>query len=138
MKVKGFTLIELLMIVVIIGILVLIAIPTYFSSAEKAKGAAARSVLDNLRKAELQYRAINDIFVDDSGAFSNLEAFDIPAILVNNSGDDGDWQYDCSGAGVDSVLCTATRNGTAPTAYQGQTITMDQDGNLAYSHAVYQ
>ncbi len=138
MKRKGFTLIELLMVVIIIGILVTMAIPNYFQSIERSKGTRSKIICDNLRKAELQYRAINGTFINDSGAFPILVSFDIPAILVTNNGDDGDWTYDVGGSTVDVCVVTATRNMTAPSAYQGATIQMTQDGVINVSNDVYQ
>ena len=52
---RGLTLIEVMIVIVIIGILSSIAIPTYFSSKEKAQIAAAISEIKILEKSIMAY-----------------------------------------------------------------------------------
>ncbi|MBM3248613.1 MAG: prepilin-type N-terminal cleavage/methylation domain-containing protein [Candidatus Omnitrophica bacterium] len=46
---KGFTLVELVMVIVILGILAAIAIPTFFNLQDEAKVAATKGALGGLR-----------------------------------------------------------------------------------------
>ena len=61
---SGMTLIEVMIVVVIIGILSSIAIPTYFSSREKAKIAAAVSEIKLLEKMIRIYNIDHDRYPD--------------------------------------------------------------------------
>ena len=126
MKRKGFTLVELLMVVIIIGILVTLAVPNYYRSVERTKAGKAKAAMDAIRKAELQYRAFNDEYVDQSGAMDELEEYDLPGD-IRDDGNDVDWDYDVSGSSPDSMLITATR---AAGPNSGSSLTMDQDGIL--------
>ncbi|MFH1062552.1 MAG: prepilin-type N-terminal cleavage/methylation domain-containing protein [Candidatus Omnitrophota bacterium] len=122
---KGFTLVELLMVVIIIGILVTLAVPSYYKSIERAKGGKAKSSLRTITNAQIQYRALNDTYVNGAD-LTLLADVDLPAELQDGATGDGDWTYACTSTDITAdVLTTATRN-LGP--YAGDTVTMDQDG----------
>ena len=54
---RGFTLIELLVVLAIIGVLLMIAAPRYFSSVDRSKEAVLRQNLHQMREAIQQYYA---------------------------------------------------------------------------------
>jgi len=56
---KGFTLIELIVIIVILGILAAVAIPTYVDLTTSASNATARGIMGALRGANSLYFASN-------------------------------------------------------------------------------
>ena len=83
-KQKGFTLLELIMVIVIIGILAMLAMPTYFKTVERSRIAEAKKMLGMIRASQLRYYAEHakftsslndlDIEVPASGKFFNFTA----------------------------------------------------------------
>lgn len=63
-KDQGFTLIEMMIVVLIIGILLAVAIPTFLGSRGRADSRAAQSSLHNALTAEQTYFANNAVFGD--------------------------------------------------------------------------
>ena len=62
---EGFTLIEILIVVVIIGILATVAIPTYFSYVEKAYASDAKTQIKNILMNADIYRQEQGSYPDD-------------------------------------------------------------------------
>jgi len=59
---KAFTLLELIIVVIIMGILISIAIPTFRVSIEKARSAEGISILGDIRLAQTRYFASYDTY----------------------------------------------------------------------------
>jgi type IV pilus assembly protein PilE len=76
----GFTLVELMIVVVVIGVLAAVAIPSYRSSVMKSNRAAAKTALLDLAAREEKYYSLNNNY---SG--TNTTASTVPVDLFGSS-----------------------------------------------------
>lgn len=56
---EGYTLIEILIVVMIIGILLAIALPSFFNASERARANACRANLRKIQAAKEQWAIVN-------------------------------------------------------------------------------
>ena len=71
---SGFTLLELMIVLVIVGILASIAIPSYRDSIRKGNRRAAQAVLMDIANRERQYFMANRTFADEGALNYTLPA----------------------------------------------------------------
>jgi type IV pilus assembly protein PilA len=70
LTVQGFTLVELLIVIVIVGVLSTIALPSFLSQVSKAKGSEAKSNLGTINRAQQVYRFNKQTFANNLNALS--------------------------------------------------------------------
>ena len=79
---QGFTLIELLVVIVILGILVAIAVPSYLSFRSKAETSAAKSNVRTAIPAAQSYYTIGNTYVGLNNAALVAQAKGVPATVL--------------------------------------------------------
>lgn len=123
---KGLTLIELLIVIVIVGVLAAVAIPTYSGYMERARRADAKTALEQLRAAQEMCRAEVGRYARDGDARFGANAL---AALRTTFGGPGATSGDYA---ITMVATTATFTGTATPNTSRQTpdgaLTIDQNG----------
>jgi type IV pilus assembly protein PilA len=71
---RGFTLVELMVVVMIIGVLVTIGLPTFLGTRTRAYDAAAHSDIRNAFAAEKAFYSDNATYTTDPATMTSIEA----------------------------------------------------------------
>ena len=127
MKQNSFTLVESIVVLVIIGIFVAMAIPTYVRTIEAGRGKAARSILQAICAAEREH-CVN------RGTYANLGDLVAKEYIADpNDPDQTAWQYGAvwdgdSGPNTCGAFDATARRATGQNA--GEEITIDEAGVL--------
>jgi len=103
----GFTLMEIVIVMIILGILITIALPSYFKNIEQTNAQTAQNNLLAISAAQQKYYEDNSSYCVQVGCgdtSSNLFA----GLRLSYSSTDP-FQYTCSASGA-SYTCTATDN----------------------------
>jgi prepilin-type N-terminal cleavage/methylation domain-containing protein len=71
---QAFTLTEVLFVLVIVGVLAGLAVPSYFGTVEKARESEAISNLKTLHSAQKIHRLNNNVYFGPSSSLSDINA----------------------------------------------------------------
>ncbi|RMD47927.1 MAG: prepilin-type N-terminal cleavage/methylation domain-containing protein [Ignavibacteria bacterium] len=101
-KEEGFSLTELLVVIVIIGILVLLALPRFTSVITKAKATEAKTMLKHLYTLQKAYYYENDRFS------TSLEEIGFEQVALVTEGGDARYKIEIIHADANTFVARAT------------------------------
>jgi type IV pilus assembly protein PilA len=123
---KGFTLVELLVVIVIIGILTAIALPTFLNETAKAKQTEGKQNVISVNKAQIARRAQEQTFTT---------SFDILAISsvtgATNVGSTTNYTYTLASTATDSATVTVQAKDGSIKGYSGAVTRMTNGAGQA-------
>ncbi len=118
---KGFTIIEMMLVVIIIGVAVSFAVPTYMTSKLKAEEQKGLSTVYAYAEAQKAFW-----FDANPHSYTQHDTDLIPS-YVSLPSDDGNWQYAIASADTTSFVITAIHM-NALGIPDGLTLSMNQSG----------
>jgi type IV pilus assembly protein PilA len=129
---SGFTLVELLVVMLILGLLAAIAIPSFFNQRDKARDADAKSAVRTAQTAMETYAT------DNGGSYSGADAADLRAIeqTLNDAdiADAGDVAPNAAGDGYTVTADSTTGNSFSIRRYGASDDTATEpEGTVRYT-----
>jgi type IV pilus assembly protein PilA len=128
---EGFTLVELLVVVIIIGILAAIALPSFLNQATAAKQSEGRQNIAALTRAQQNWRGSNSTFAN------NLDKLAIGVVKgtgVTDATSSSVYSYALIDTAADLATAGATPKDSKLKAYSGGTAsTVNSEGNPVWN-----
>jgi type IV pilus assembly protein PilA len=128
---KGFTLVELLVVIVIIGILTAIALPSFLNQTAKAKQSEAKQNISSVIKAQQSFRTENPQFT------ANFDDLALGTLSTANATTPTFVYALVSGSIATEVSMTADSRDAAVKAYSGRTETAPVTGTNGVSQIAW-
>ncbi len=128
---KGFTLVELLVVIVIIGILTAIALPSFLNQTAKAKQAEAKQKVSSVLKTQQSWRTENASFATNIAdlALGNLEGAATAPVYT--------YALSIVGNSSTSTGVTAKSNDVSVKSYSGRVDVTDVAGTGGVNNKVW-